>query len=96
MNFTFMWSVKSHSDLFFWEVAIPVMLVVIPLFMWGDIQRLAHYIDKRWKRRRINKVRLVFRSFLGTKCEIILVGVWAGLGRWDNMLSFDFGCVLCD
>ena len=64
MNFTRQWSVKSHSDLFFWEVAIPVMLAVIPLFMWGDIQRLAHYMDKRWKRRRIYKVRLVFRSFV--------------------------------
>ncbi|EJF56391.1 hypothetical protein DICSQDRAFT_174966 [Dichomitus squalens LYAD-421 SS1] len=55
MNFTRQWSVHSHSDLFFWEVAIPVMLAVVPLFMWADIQRMGRYLDKRWRRRRINK-----------------------------------------
>ncbi|TBU27626.1 hypothetical protein BD311DRAFT_723910 [Dichomitus squalens] len=55
MNFTRQWSVHSHSDLFFWEVAIPVMLAIVPLFMWADIQRMGRYLDKRWRRRRINK-----------------------------------------
>ncbi|KAL4068945.1 hypothetical protein V8B97DRAFT_2024594 [Scleroderma yunnanense] len=58
MNFEAMWSVKFHSDLFFWEVAIPVMLVVVPLFMWPDIKRLVHYTKKRaGERRRVEAVK---------------------------------------
>ncbi|PFH49792.1 hypothetical protein AMATHDRAFT_48399 [Amanita thiersii Skay4041] len=47
MNFEAMWSVNKHSDLLFWEIAIPVMAVVIPIFIWPDLQRMAHYIKKR-------------------------------------------------
>ena len=42
----------------FWEIAIPVMLVVVPLFLLNDFKRVAHYIEKRAKRRAITKVRL--------------------------------------
>ncbi|KAI0327693.1 hypothetical protein GY45DRAFT_1283295 [Cubamyces sp. BRFM 1775] len=59
MNFHSMWSVDLHSDALFWEIAIPVMVVVIVLFMWNDFKGMMHYLEKRLKRRRINKVRSV-------------------------------------
>ncbi|TBU21446.1 hypothetical protein BD311DRAFT_706996 [Dichomitus squalens] len=55
VNFTPMWSVNHNSDLLFWEIAIPVILIVVPLFMWGDIRRMRHYLNRSWRRRRINK-----------------------------------------
>ncbi|KAI0756135.1 hypothetical protein C8Q80DRAFT_1264232 [Daedaleopsis nitida] len=55
MNFDPMWSVQQNSDLLFWEIAIPVMLVVIPAFMLNDLKRLGHYLDKRMRSRKINK-----------------------------------------
>ncbi|KAF5385150.1 hypothetical protein D9615_001084 [Tricholomella constricta] len=47
MNFSAMWSVDKHTDLLFWEIALPLMAVLIPMFMWSDIKSLAHYIQKR-------------------------------------------------
>ncbi|KAI9067178.1 hypothetical protein FKP32DRAFT_1588815 [Trametes sanguinea] len=55
MNFTAMWSVNNNSDLFFWEIAIPLMVIVIVLFLWNDFKGMLHYLSKRLKRRRINK-----------------------------------------
>ncbi|KAI0028013.1 hypothetical protein K488DRAFT_59781 [Vararia minispora EC-137] len=54
MNFHTMWSL-TNSDLFFWELAIPIMAVVVPLFMWSDIKRMALYVKKRMLARRIVK-----------------------------------------
>ncbi|KAJ3865714.1 magnesium transporter [Lentinula novae-zelandiae] len=47
MNFEAMWSVQENSDVLFWEIAIPVMLVVIPMFLMPDLKRMLHYIQKR-------------------------------------------------
>ncbi|KAG6330165.1 hypothetical protein ID866_8925 [Astraeus odoratus] len=52
MNFESMWSVKYHSDLLFWEIAIPVMVIVIPMFTWPDIRRMVHYAQKRFATRK--------------------------------------------
>ncbi|CDO77265.1 hypothetical protein BN946_scf184753.g15 [Trametes cinnabarina] len=55
MNFESMWSVQQNSDLLFWEIAIPVMVVVILLFLWNDFKGMVHYLDKRLRRHRIKK-----------------------------------------
>jgi phosphate/sulfate permease len=39
--------VDDHSDVLFWQIAIPVIAVIIPLFLWTDIRRLFHYLKKR-------------------------------------------------
>lgn len=48
MNFTEFWSVNNNSDVFFWELAIPLLIVVTSIFMWSDFIRVGHYFQKRW------------------------------------------------
>ncbi|KAF7797984.1 hypothetical protein EIP86_009191 [Pleurotus ostreatoroseus] len=31
----------------FWIIALPVMAIVLPIFLWSDIERMAHYVQKR-------------------------------------------------
>lgn len=50
-----MWSLR-RSDLFFWEVAIPVMVVCVPVFLWQDLVRMIHFIKKRFLSKQIKKV----------------------------------------
>ncbi|KIJ20331.1 hypothetical protein PAXINDRAFT_127039 [Paxillus involutus ATCC 200175] len=52
MNFDPMWSVNFHSDALFWQIAVPVMAVIVPVFMWPDIKRIAHYTEKRFAARK--------------------------------------------
>jgi hypothetical protein len=40
----------------FWEIALPLMAVIIPFFLWSDIVRVAHYMKKKLLARRIKKV----------------------------------------
>ncbi|KAJ7765334.1 magnesium transporter [Mycena metata] len=49
MNFDFMWSTKSHnhSDSVFWIIALPIEVIIVPLFLGPDIRRLVHYMQKR-------------------------------------------------
>ncbi|KAI6136115.1 hypothetical protein F5141DRAFT_996716 [Pisolithus sp. B1] len=56
MNFEGMWSVHFHTDLFFWVIAIPVMSVIIPSFLWPDFKRMSHYVQKRLVERRQRRV----------------------------------------
>ncbi|KAF8527557.1 hypothetical protein BU17DRAFT_81765 [Hysterangium stoloniferum] len=49
MNFATQPSVQEHSDVLFWEISIPVMIVVVSLFMWDDVIRMKHYLEKKTK-----------------------------------------------
>ena len=57
MNFEHMWSVDGQSDKIFWFIAVPVMAVVVPIFLWADIQRGIHYLRKRMSSSQAGKVR---------------------------------------
>ncbi|KAH7343946.1 hypothetical protein B0J17DRAFT_644634 [Rhizoctonia solani] len=54
MNFRDMPSVQEHSETMFWEIAGPVMFVVIVAFLFPDIQKLAHLIKKRMATRKFD------------------------------------------
>jgi Mg2+ and Co2+ transporter CorA len=47
MNFTFMWSIMNHSDVVFWIIALPLMIIVVPIFTYRDISGMIHYVNKR-------------------------------------------------
>ncbi|KAI9513096.1 hypothetical protein F5148DRAFT_466834 [Russula earlei] len=56
MNFENMWSIHhGHSDIFFWFIAIPLLCIVAPSFMWSDIVGLYHYFKKRSLARKVTK-----------------------------------------
>ncbi|KAF8913152.1 hypothetical protein CPB84DRAFT_1833411 [Gymnopilus junonius] len=47
MNFQAFWSVANNSDLFFWEIAIPVMICLVPIFMYNDIRDFVYFLRKK-------------------------------------------------
>ncbi|PCH34323.1 hypothetical protein WOLCODRAFT_135642 [Wolfiporia cocos MD-104 SS10] len=56
MNFQNMWSVDhGHSDVIFWIIALPLMAIVVPTFMWPDLKSMAHYLQKRLVERRLKR-----------------------------------------
>ncbi|KAJ6606613.1 magnesium transporter [Mycena vulgaris] len=52
MNFDAMWSVHNNSDVLFWIIALPLMGTIIPMFLYPDIKKLIHYIQKVMTARR--------------------------------------------
>ncbi|KAF9486595.1 magnesium transporter [Pholiota conissans] len=46
MNFPAMWSLH-HTDLFFWELALPIMVFVVPIALIGDLKKFWHYMQKK-------------------------------------------------
>ncbi|KAF8759874.1 CorA-like Mg2+ transporter protein [Rhizoctonia solani] len=47
MNFETMDSVKKNSEIMFWEIAFPVMFVVVCAFLYPDVRRFMHFLKKR-------------------------------------------------
>jgi hypothetical protein len=48
---------SSESVASFWIIAIPVLSIVAPSFMWPDIVRVYHHFRKRSLERNVTKVR---------------------------------------
>ncbi|KAG8813777.1 hypothetical protein FRC17_001431 [Serendipita sp. 399] len=46
MNFDRMPSVQTHSELFFWAIMLPVLAVIGPVAMWGEIVRVVRFIGR--------------------------------------------------
>ncbi|KAG9079093.1 hypothetical protein FRC06_007955 [Ceratobasidium sp. 370] len=55
MNFATMPSVMEHSEAMFWEIACPVMVVVVAAFLFPDIQRLINFVKKRAATRKFDQ-----------------------------------------
>ncbi|CAE6458641.1 unnamed protein product [Rhizoctonia solani] len=47
MNFEVMDSVKKNSEVMFWQIALPVMVVVVGAFLYPDVHRFMHFLKKR-------------------------------------------------
>ncbi|VDB86235.1 unnamed protein product [Peniophora sp. CBMAI 1063] len=56
MNFTSMWSVQEHSDLLFWKIALPVLIVCLPLFLWQDLMRGVRHLKRLWIARTLRNI----------------------------------------
>jgi len=54
MNFDYM-MVQGNSDVMFWVIALPIMAVLLPIFLWNDVVRLAYYLQKRLLARRVER-----------------------------------------
>jgi len=53
MNFKAMWSINNNSDLLFWEISLPMLGAIIPLFFFSDIVKMWHFLRKRMLARRV-------------------------------------------
>lgn len=58
MNFQPMKSVDEHSEVLFWEIACPVMFVIVGLFLYPDIRRGMHFLKKRALTKQIDAKKL--------------------------------------
>lgn len=41
----------------FWEIAIPLMIVVISVFLWRDVVSMLHFLKKKILVAKVQKVR---------------------------------------
>ncbi|KZT39500.1 hypothetical protein SISSUDRAFT_1020114 [Sistotremastrum suecicum HHB10207 ss-3] len=46
MNFTDFPAI-DRNDIYFWEIAIPLIAALIPILFWSDISRMLHYIQRK-------------------------------------------------
>ncbi|CAE6402509.1 unnamed protein product [Rhizoctonia solani] len=58
MNFDRMPSVQQHSEAMFWEIAMPVMVVVVGAFLYPDIRRIIRFLNKRAATKQFDVKRL--------------------------------------
>jgi hypothetical protein len=58
MNFDPFPAVNSHSDILFWEIAVPLMCIVVPFFLWSDIRRVVSYFRKKMLIQKVEKKQI--------------------------------------
>lgn len=66
----------------FWIIALPLMAIVIPVFLWSDLERMTHYIQKKTIAHRIMEVSL--RSLTYT---VMLTACWSFHRRLSRKTS---------
>ena len=47
----------------FWIIALPVMAIVVPIFLWSDFKGMLHYLKKKARARTLKRVRFVESSW---------------------------------
>ncbi|PFH46269.1 hypothetical protein AMATHDRAFT_155773 [Amanita thiersii Skay4041] len=48
MNFEFFWSVSGHTEFFFWKIAIPVMVALVPILLYSQIIHMVQNMRNRF------------------------------------------------
>ncbi|KAI0055426.1 hypothetical protein BV25DRAFT_1815607 [Artomyces pyxidatus] len=58
MNFTRQWTIRplDHSDVIFWIIALPMLAILIPIFLYKDAIRTVQYIKSRMVAHTVQKV----------------------------------------
>ena len=55
-SFFFVYFIQLTHLRSFWKLAIPIMIVVIPIALMGDLMKLWHYMQKKTATRKAVKV----------------------------------------
>ncbi|CAG7853911.1 SubName: Full=Related to Mg2 transporter protein, CorA-like {ECO:0000313/EMBL:CCA67912.1} [Serendipita indica DSM 11827] len=58
MNFEVFGGIQ-HSDAYFWEIAAPVFVATVIIFLWHDLRRMWHFLKKKTFLHRFVRTRLL-------------------------------------
>ncbi|KAJ3556343.1 hypothetical protein NM688_g2080 [Phlebia brevispora] len=63
MNFSSMWSTyHNHTDVIYWIIALPMLAILLPIFLWSDLARMKEGLEKRMAARAVKQQYKSLRS----------------------------------